>query len=320
MIEPTNTMTQRNVSKQLGKNMIKDHDVIYNEIEKRIGLTKKCNFGLVKGSKTGVKHEGDQELPIRDFELRGVILNENNEVIISKGSDGLQGFCKCCEKKRRRARIEISKKDFNGKTMEEIHKIYMEKYGKNTKKCSRCDNELELKNFNKSTGMECGLHNICIQCSSEYGNSAGDRIIIYLPDSPNFKYNKINIEDHDDHIFPISLGGTNAEINHQCISAEENLSKSNDIMFFEDIKNINPLYLCKRYRDILLECNDLSTLKIKLSQAIYNDILVRSNLNDDELIILYSKYYKENNMRSNVKRAVKKLRDYCKQRKIGQML
>jgi len=49
---------QRTVNKKLGKNITKDHSTIYDEIEKKIGKTKICNFGLVKGSKTGVKHEG----------------------------------------------------------------------------------------------------------------------------------------------------------------------------------------------------------------------------------------------------------------------
>jgi hypothetical protein len=94
---------QRIVNQHLGKNIIKDHHKIYNEIEKRIGKTKKCTFGHKRGSQTGVKHEGCLDVPIRDFELNGVYIHED-KVIIKKG-DGLQGFCKTCSKQRRKARI-----------------------------------------------------------------------------------------------------------------------------------------------------------------------------------------------------------------------
>ena len=43
---------QRVVNKNLGKNITKDHSKIYDEIEKRVGETKKCNFGHKRGSKT----------------------------------------------------------------------------------------------------------------------------------------------------------------------------------------------------------------------------------------------------------------------------
>ena len=53
---------QRLVNKNLGKNITKEHEKIYNEIEKRFGETKKCNFGHIRGSKTGVKHEGSVDV------------------------------------------------------------------------------------------------------------------------------------------------------------------------------------------------------------------------------------------------------------------
>lgn len=39
-------ITQRFVNKELGKNITKDHKIIYDEIEKKMGKpTKICNFG-----------------------------------------------------------------------------------------------------------------------------------------------------------------------------------------------------------------------------------------------------------------------------------
>jgi len=82
---------QREVSKMLGRNITKDHDKIYEEIRGRIGDTKKCRFGHTRGSKTGVKHEGNEDVPISDFELKGITIDKDGTVIIRSG-DGLQGF------------------------------------------------------------------------------------------------------------------------------------------------------------------------------------------------------------------------------------
>ena len=88
---------QRVVNKNLGKNITKDHNKIYDEIEKRFGETKKCTFGHKRGSNTGVKHEGCVDVPIRNFELKGAYISED-EVIIKTG-DGLQGFCRKSRRK-----------------------------------------------------------------------------------------------------------------------------------------------------------------------------------------------------------------------------
>lgn len=84
-------MTQRKVNDKLGKNIVKDHSKLYSAIEINIGPFKKCTFGHVRGSKTGVKHEGDCNVSIRDFELKGIAYDELlDKVIFEKGSDGLQ--------------------------------------------------------------------------------------------------------------------------------------------------------------------------------------------------------------------------------------
>jgi hypothetical protein len=226
-IEIISPKKQRTVNKNLGKNLTKDHSQIYDEIEKRFGETKQCTFGHKRGSKTGVKHEGCVLVPVRNFELKGVSII-GDKVFIEKG-DGLQGFCRKCSQRRRKARIDKEKTEKKDKSPEEIYELYKEKYNTNTKKCSRCNNFKNLFDFNLSIGMECGLHNMCKLCSYEYGCSVGDRWIIYMPDG-NYKYNKQNKNQHDDHIFPLSLGGSNQKINHQILLSTENLKKSNDIM------------------------------------------------------------------------------------------
>jgi hypothetical protein len=303
-----NGIKQRTVNTHLGKNITKDHTQLYDEIEKRIGNTKQCSFGHTRGSKTGIKHEGCFDIPIREFELRGAYIIDGC-VVIKKG-DGLQGFCRKCSKLRRQARLNNEKMEKKDKTLQEIYELYEKKYETNLKKCSRCEINKPIHDFNLSIGMECGLHNMCKICSYEYGSSVGDRWIIYMPDG-NYKYNKHSNDMHDDHIFPLSLGGSNEEINHQLISSAENLKKSNDISHFTSIEDIRPELLNERYRQTLSEATDIYQLKILLNQCVYNDIIERSKLTDEELYELYKKYCEKNNLRRDIKRAVKKFREYC---------
>jgi 5-methylcytosine-specific restriction endonuclease McrA len=306
---------QRVVNKHLGKNITKDRDKIYAVIEKIIGPTKKCNHGHIRGSKTGIKHEGCCDVPIRNFELRGARVGEDGKVIIENG-DGLQGFCKECSQKRRKARIAKEKSEKQGKTPEQIHELYKEKYHSDVKKCSRCKQFKQLHEFNVSAGMECGLHNMCKLCCYEYSSSMGDRWIVHMPDG-NYKYNKQCKDQHDDHIFPLSLGGSNEEINHQMLSSEENLKKSNGLHHFISLDKINPQLLSLRYRHVLSEAADLNDLKIRLSQSVHNDIITRRNLDDTELYTVYKNYCEKNNLRRNIIRAIKKFREYCKLRGIN---
>lgn len=309
-IKTLNYKKQREVNNKLGKNITREHNKIYDEIEKRIGQTKQCRFGHKRGSKTGVKHEGNFDVKIRDFELKGVNI-VNDEVIITS-VDGLQGFCRNCSQQRRRKRIDVSKTENKNKTREEIEEMHIKDYGSNLKRCSRCKNMKILSDFNLSRTMESGFHNMCKVCSSEYGSSVGDRWINYLPDG-NYKYNKNTNEEHDDHIFPLSFGGSNEKINHQLISSTENLKKSNSITHFISIDNINPELLSFRYRRVLKETNNLNDLKILLHKCVYDDIVSRSKLDDTELYNIYKMYCKKNNLRRNINRAVRKFRDYCKE-------
>lgn len=307
-INMNSKVKQRSVNEKLGRNITKDHTEIYNEIEKKIGKTKRCNFGHIKGSKTNIKHEGCFDVPIRDFELCGAYI-ENGKVVL-KNKDGLQNFCRNCSKHRRQARINNEINNKNNKSPNEIYEMYKIKYGTSLKKCSECNIQKQLNEFYISITMECGIHNKCRECSYNYKLSGGERWIVYLYDGV-YKYSKNMKNQSDDHIFPLSLGGTNEKINHQLLDFTENIKKSNDISHFKHIKDIKPELLCERYRNTLKLATDINDLKIKLSKCVYNDILERSKMNDEELTKVYENYCKKYNMRKSIKRAVKKFREYC---------
>jgi len=297
---------QRKVNTILGRNNTRNHELIYSEIEKRIGAYKICNFGHLKGSKTGVKHEGEKQVPIRCFELKGVTISETNQLTIKAG-DGLQGFCRDCSKRRRRVRLTQAREANEGG-----YDTYVSKYGKETYECSVCKEEKDVRlNFGLSPGMECGIHNVCKSCSKKYGESMGDRSIKYRPDG-NFKYNKAALTDmHDDHIFPLAYGGTNEEINHQLLSSTENLSKGSTIPF-TDITTISPLLLCERWRNILIQSQvekiPITILKGRLSTAILNEQLYLNSQSDENLTVYFSDYNQKWNYRKNVIRCVEKFR------------
>ena len=302
-------LKQRIVSEKLGINITNHHEIIYNFIENNIGKTKKCLFGHKKGSSTGVKHEGDFDVPIRNFELKGCEVCQDGNVIIKNG-DGLQGFCRDCSRRRRRRRLEIARE--NNK---EGYATYEKKYGKNTKSCSICKEEKSIReNFGLSPGMECGLHNICKECSKKYGESMGDRVIKYRPDG-NFKYDKQEKGLHDDHIMPLAYGGTNEEINHQLITANENLSKSSTIPF-DNIIDIPETLLCERWKPILikgkLENISITEFKSRISNAILEEQKKIYSMEDIEIEQQFELYNKKNNRRLNVKRCSEKFKNYCK--------
>ena len=305
--ENTNILSkQRKVSEKLGKNITSKHEKIYSYIESKIGPMKDCMFGHIRGSKTGIKHEGEKSVLIKDFELKGCNINELGEVIINNG-DGLQGFCRDCSKKRRKKRLEMSReKNKNG------YDTYENEYGKKTKQCSLCNEEKEIRdNFKLSPGMECGIHNICIECSKKYGESMGDRLIKYRPDG-NFKYKKTEENQHDDHIFPLAYGGTNEELNHQIISAKENLSKSSTIPF-ETVIDIPESLMCERWRPILREAKtemiSMIQFKSRISSAILEEQKKIYSMTDEKIEEIFKQYNKDNNRRVNTTRTLENLKN-----------
>ena len=302
---------QRTVSKKLGKNNTANHEKIYSAIETKIGPTKKCTFGHTRGSKTGVKHEGPEDVLIKDFETKGCSIGENGEVMI-KGGDGLQGFCKICSSRRRKKRLEMAREN----NKDGGYDKYEMDYGKNTKKCSSCEQEKNVRDcFKLSPAMECGIHNVCNGCSKAYGESMGDRLIKYRPDG-NHKYNKTNEGLHDDHIMPLAYGGTNNKVNHQLITAKENLSKSSTIPF-ENVHEIHESYMCDRWKSILQKAKrdniSMTDFKSRMAAAILNEQKQIYFMKDHEIEQIFKKYNKDNNRRMGVKRCVQKFKNYCEQ-------
>jgi len=298
----------RSVSETLGHNNTHHHEEIYREIERKIGPTVICNFGHIKGSKTGIKHEGPNLIPIRDYELNGASIDSEGKIQI-KGT-GLQGFCKTCSKRRRRVRLDMSREENTGG-----YETYKQKYGKDTHKCSLCKIEkIVEENFKLSPGMECGLHNICNDCSRTYGESVGDRWIIYRPDG-SFKYKKLGDDQHDDHIFPLACGGSNEEINHQLLSARDNLEKSSTIQY-TTVHEINPLLLSERWRPILIDGQkeniDIHMLESRLRNAILREQIELYGKSDEELLEYFEEYNRRWNCRKSSERAIQKFRKYCK--------
>lgn len=192
----------------------------------------------------------------------------------------------------------------------EVRKLYIKEYGIETIKCSQCKDDISVNNFPISKGMERGLHNMCYVCSSSYGNSVGGRWILYLPDG-NYKYKKINKDDHDDHIFPSSYGGSNNECNHQLIKDIINLKKSDSIEF-ENISDINKNLLSERFQHHIDKCTNIIELKSCLRKQIYNEWIDRSKMTDNDLEKLFNDYTKKNNVRYDCERAVRMFRVFVK--------
>ena len=297
--------TTRKVNALLGKNQTKNHEEIYEYIQGELKIIeKKCSMGS-RGNQYNICHEGDRMCPVTDFRLNKINIVDGK--IVCKKKIPLQGNCIKCDTLWRKARINRCKKENTGG-----YEQYEQKYKKCTRECSMCKNELNCRDFSLSPNMECGIHNVCKECSKIYGESLGDRWIRYLPDG-NFKYTKTDDDQHDDHIFPLALGGSNVKINHQLISSKENLEKSCSLLFV-NVHKIDEQLLSKRWRHILIECKEedttLQILECRLRKAIDIEINQRKTLSDIELKKQFEVYNKKWNFRKVVDRAVSKFRNY----------
>lgn len=285
------------VSNTLGRNQTRNHEELYAAVESKYGPTKTCKgVGCIKHGHTVTGEECPEELSIRNFDLHKKL--------------GLQGRCRECEKRYRRWRTNKAKEKNKG----DVYSNYKNEYGKSTKRCSRCKEEKDIIEFNKSVGMECGLHNMCKHCSKTYGESVSDRWLLYLPDG-NFKYNKPEEGQHDDHIMPLACGGSHEESNHQLIPAKENLKKSATIEF-QNIQDISQMLLSKRWRYILAECKrtneSIKTLESRLRKAIREEQEQRFKMSKEKHLYSLRYYNKKWNLNRDVKRAHEKFIIYCK--------
>ena len=319
-------MAKQRKTKNLGLNLSKQKEKIYQYIEEVLGIKEKfCGRGNQgKSKRFGLTHEGKNPVPIREFYLlmKNVKIDSSGKVTISKG-DGLQGSCIKCDKAYRRARINQWSKIHSKMTKEEIDSEYRKNYGA-LKHCTPCGKDKPPEDFPISITMETGLHNSCISCTKAYSESVGSRWEIYSPDGHEvIKINKSdrcvtcgsNIKLHKDHIWPISKGGTDYKENIQILCGSHNLSKSASIVGIKSIDEIKDRMICKRYHPLLKEAKKkkwtVRKFEIKICEAVKEFISYKKNLSDEDLKLFFKKEKERNNRKHNLNHAIKKFRQYC---------
>jgi 5-methylcytosine-specific restriction endonuclease McrA len=266
-------------------------------------------------------HIGDRNLPIERFNLLRVNNNRNEDGSVNYSKIGLQSNCIECERIYRDKRGDRCEEKFKEMSDEEIRKYYISEYS-STKRCSKCHVDLSPDNFSVSRRMECGLHNLCITCSRKYSSAVGDRFIVYSPDFNHSKKVKKESIDrcaccgevtrnlHKDHIFPIAKGGTDHIDNIQMICQKCNLSKS-DTILINNIIDIKRNMICHRYHDIFnMKISNIKIFEDTLSKKVSEFIESKKSMTDEELYNFYNEYNIINNMRKDVKRSMKKFREY----------
>lgn len=303
---------QRRVNNQLGKNISKDHEKLYQMIEVDLGLSeKRCSRSMEEPHpKYKFVHEGPNPLPIREFNFQ------------KSSKDYLQPNCRACERKYRRGRSDANHNRFDNLTDDEVRIKYNEIYGE-IKRCGRCERNLYPTDFPISRGMESGLHNMCYDCQSNYHEAMGDRWIIYSPDGRtvhkrgrNLKCVKCSsVENlHMDHRWPVAIGGTDKEQNFQVLCQSCNSKKSISVEEFKTISDIHYDMICERYHHILNSAKQYSwyvrSFEIKIKEAVQIFLEEKASMTDEELKSFFVKEKRRNNRKHDENRCVAKFRKY----------
>ena len=228
-------------------------------------------------------------------------------------------------------------------TVSEIHKNYAKEYPgmRGYKNCSRRTGCLHPKGFRLpstefglSRNMETGLHNHCKICVKGYSKGAvGDRFIDFMPDGRVInrkipKGGKVNCvyypkalgknckgKLHDDHIWPLAVGGSDYKENHQWLCAEHNQTKSSaPDMNLTSIQSIKEKMLSNRFRSKLKNAQRKKTrvqqFHREMRSHLTKERIARSKKTITELEKIYTKWKAKNNRKHNVKRAVKKMKEF----------
>ena len=267
-----------------GEDLVKKGKLIFVDGEYK----KECRFGI-RGNKFGIKHEGDNPLPIREFDIQGEFLQDRcNEC--ERGKDG-KGW--------RQARSAACKANVEHLTPHEIRHLHYPEYVRKCNKCSKrwwlekedfvndsdckecihivgeftpvkscswCRYFFPIDDFPISRTMESGMFNQCTDCSKSYSEAVGNRWYTLNPDGKNTVRKNKNSQCvycsskkglDKDHIVPLSKGGTdhNENIQTLCGAAGNacNNIKSNSISErdFKSIHEISKKQICERYHNIL---------------------------------------------------------------------
>ncbi len=336
--------------KRVGLNISEQHEKIYGEIEtvlfkqnltdrnnepklKKInGMVKaKCSRGLSK-NKYNHTHAGDRWLPIREF-------------AISLGSDTkLQAACRVCDHNYRvLGRSKANRTKFEGKTPAQIRAMYRKDYpdAKGMKTCSReysggCVHpngpSLPAEEFNISKGMETGLHNHCKMCSKSSSGAVGDRFIHFLPDGrvmnrkrpkglsncamyPNQDGKRCSGILHDDHIWPLAVGGSDHLANHQWLCETHNQTKSSSPdVSIKSLGALKPEMMSDRFHQKLKDAQGKNTSVTRFHQemraVMTKERTKRASMSDADLKKIYTNWKVKNNRKHDVDRAIRKAKEF----------
>ena len=275
--------TKRGVSEQSGRNSTARNEQIYKHIETVVyeaeqkrtkprlqkndkgEVCAQCTFGKVLGSKSGVEHEGDEWIPIRNFKPRLVKITDVGIAYHTRAPTGLQNNCDVCNKDRRVWRGDEGEKLFNkiikkaeesaGRELSEEEKksasdAWATKTYGSENPCSfnggKCLNpngpNLPWSAFGLSIRQDPMMihHNICNFCSKS-SSSEGDRWVKYSPDgrhSPNKILGvttcsqdgcDITVLLENDHCVELNFGGSDNEANQQYLHKKHHDEKKGTI-------------------------------------------------------------------------------------------